>query len=744
MRRRVRKFKSRVFARWVLPIPVGFWLIACPSPQATAGDAPAGAPSPTLELNKLAFFYGREYFVLRSGRSQLIAQADRADLGPAFTYLLFDAQNARQNSAKEGAFNFVPGQGFGASALAVELGGFPFTALGHRTETRWVFEGGIPAVEAVWWAGGVKVTERISALSTNGVFRRAIELAGVHLLGQESVRLRLTLPPGEPQREGTVLAEDCRGAGLALAALGDVPGTVSAEKAALEIGPLTVAPGSSVRIDTLLFVQVPAGDRQALAGLARATVSSAARAEVDATRKTWMATSALTTRDRTVQALFDKARFGLPGMIADDGTMDAGIFEYGAQWVRDTSNTALGALHAGHFELARAALTRVLTNMINPQGATMIAGGFDSPDREQFDQMGELLHCLRDFCDWTGDDSLVRQHRSLLLAMIERPLEARFRDSTGMVHNRREFWERTLDDAYELAYQTYLVLGLREAVALAPALDARDRAARWEAEARRIEKGMLEHPTRALVDAGHLIKRRNVTGEVADSLANFTGFEPDVPLRSEKHHRLMPDAAEALPIALGIVDPQSRIARSTLEELDQLWNARWSDGGYDRYHTSGQPDQPGPWSFATCFVLRAQHEARSFDRSRRSLEWLNNVQGGRAGAWFEEIPSVRSLARTCGLVPWTSGEIALFCVRHYLGVRFDHRTLAIRPALYPGSPPVSANLRFRQQRLRLEIDGSGPIREALLEGRPLVPDKDGFLRLPRGFQGGTLVIRAGT
>ena len=57
-----------------------------------------------------------------------------------------------------------------------------------------------------------------------------------------------------------------------------------------------------------------------------------------------------------MQELFDKARFGLPGMIGDDGTMDAGIFEYGAQWVRDTSNTALGALHAGHFELARAAL----------------------------------------------------------------------------------------------------------------------------------------------------------------------------------------------------------------------------------------------------------------------------------------------------------------------------------------------------------------------------------------------------
>ena len=43
--------------------------------------------------------------------------------------------------------------------------------------------------------------------------------------------------------------------------------------------------------------------------------------------------------------------------------------------------------------------------------------------------------------------------------MVERPLQPQFRDATGMVHNRREFWERTFDDAYELAYETYVVLG---------------------------------------------------------------------------------------------------------------------------------------------------------------------------------------------------------------------------------------------------------------------------------------------
>ena len=703
---------------------------------------PAETNSVWLQLNKLPFFLGREYFVLRSGRAQMIVQADRADLGPAFTFLLFDAENARQSMTKEGAFNFVPEDGFASSALVVELGDFPFTALGHRTETRWLLDDGIPAVEALWWAGGVRVTERISALGTNGLFRRIVHLEGAHLVGDEKVKLRLALPVGEHQHENSFLLQKSRGARLALAVPGNAPTEFSKEKGTVEIGPLLVAPNGRVKIETLLLVQIPVGEPEPLINLARGAVSSDAQGEVDWSRRRWTGCSSLSTKDKTVQEIFDKARFGLAGMIADEGTMDAGIFEYGAQWVRDTSNTALGALNAGHFELARAALVRVLTKMISPEGATMIAGNFDTPDREQFDQMGELLHCLRNYRDWTGDDSLIREHRELLLALIERPLQPQFRDATGMLHNRREFWERTFADACELAYQTYVILGLREAIELASALGAEDRVERWLNEANRIQQAMLSHPTRSLVDAGRLIKRRNVTGEVADRLTNFPGFQPDVPLNTEAHHRLLPDATQALPIALGVVDAHSALARRTLDDLEQLWNTRWSDGGYDRYNTSSQPDQPGPWPFATCFILRAQHEAELFERSRRSLEWLNTVQGGRAGAWFEEIPSIRSLNGGCGLVPWTSGEVALFVVRHYLGVRFEAGSVVIRPALYPGSPPVSADLRFRQGRLRLQIEGSGSVLKAAVNGRKIRVGADGTVRLPHDFAGGTVVIHA--
>jgi hypothetical protein len=218
---------------------------------------------------------------------------------------------------------------------------------------------------------------------------------------------------------------------------------------------------------------------------------------------------------------------------------------------------------------------------------------------------------------------------------------------------------------------------------------------------------------------------------------------PDAPTATETITRVVPDATMALPIAMRLLDPRSDLARNTLNELEALWNARWSCGGYERYHSSSQLDQPGPWTFATAFLLRAQHEAGLCDRSRRSLEWLNTVQGGRAGLWFEQIPITRSQERACGLIPWTSAELALFSIRHLVGVRFEHDRLVILPALYPGSPRVSADLRVRRGRLRIDISGSGRPQSAELNGKAVPLEKDGALALPKDFAGGDIVLHAG-
>jgi hypothetical protein len=723
--------------------PVALPRLASPASFLSAQEdsTKAESQSSLLHLKDASFFHGRHYFVLRSGRAQMIIQADQADLGPALTYLLFDSQTPRQSSRKSQALNYVPGEGVVRSALEVRLGGFCYTALGHRTETRWVVTEGVPAVEAVWWAGGIRVIEQFLAQAGTGVFQRFIRLEGANLLGEEAVTLRLSLPAGRFRGQGAMLLRDTESSQLAITVRGGRAAESDAAQGSVTIGPLSVAPGSSFLVDTTLRVQIPPAEADAtLDRLARLASDSGASAR-GATRKMWATASQLETHDATVQALFDRARYGLPGMIAEDGSMDAGIFEYGMQWARDTSMSALGAIHAGFFEVARAALQQVLTRMISDEGATMVSGGYDEVNREELDQMGEVLHALKAYLDWSGDDSLLSEHRQRILALIARPLSAAFRDETGMVHSRREFWERTFDDAYELAYQTYVIQGLRDAAELAAALGAAERAAVWQAEAQRTLRAMLSHPTRALTCEGRLIKRRNVSGEIAEEIPSTRQCDPGAPMCAESHHRLEPDASTALPIALGVVEAASPLARRTLEGLESLWNMRWNDGGYERYHTSSQLDQPGPWTFATCFILRAQHEAKLFQRSRRSLEWLAGVRGAASGAWFEEIPSLRSQAFSSGIIPWTSAEIITFVICHWLGIRFQNGRTLVRPNLYPGSGPVSADLRYRKGRLRLEIEGSGPIRRARVNGSKVVPAPDGSLVLPSDFVSGKVEIQ---
>ncbi len=161
--------------------------------------------------------------------------------------------------------------------------------------------------------------------------------------------------------------------------------------------------------------------------------------ELNRTRSQWRKANSIKTGDSLMQSLYTNTSFALPGMVSADGRMDAGIFEYGNQWVRDGSNVALGLIHAGHFESARSILNHILGDLVSAEGATAVYGGFDKPDYEEFDQMGELVHVLKAYRDWTGDSSLIVNYRTKIIAMIERPLNAAFRDATGMVHNHREY-----------------------------------------------------------------------------------------------------------------------------------------------------------------------------------------------------------------------------------------------------------------------------------------------------------------
>jgi hypothetical protein len=63
-------------------------------------------------------------------------------------------------------------------------------------------------------------------------------------------------------------------------------------------------------------------------------------------------------------------------------------------------------------------------------------------------------------------------------------------------------------------------------------------------------------------------------------------------------------------------------------------------------------------------------------------------------------------------------------------VRFEGDKLVIRPKLYPNSPALSADLRLREGRLRLDISRDGRVKRASFNDRPLKVSKTGEVALP--------------
>ncbi len=657
-----------------------------------------------------SFQKDREYFFLRSGKTKFILQSDQAGTLPAFTWMAFNANNPWQTATKRSALNYSPGSNFKESALQVILGNVAFIALPFNSEVRWIRSDSVPAVECSWWAGGVHVTETYTASDQPNRILRKISLSGADLMGNDTVRLRLCLPGGYFTRTETGMKSSKPAGTVELAVDGSrMPLSewiADEENGMLESPLIPVAADGTTTLNTSLIFSFPA--------------DKSPDPDWNDEANPYNKLSAIQADDSLISSLYRSASFALPGMSAGSGRMDAGVFEYGNQWVRDGSNVAMGLIYSGAFESARSLLNYILADLVSDQGTTVIAGGFDEPDREEFDQMGVLMQCIKLFGEWTGDYSLVKQYSRKIIAMIERPLNPVFRDATGMVHNRREFWERTFNDSYELAYQTFMIQGLRDAADLSGILGVPEKAAGWRHEADIFQTAMLAHPTWSLVVDGALIKRRNVTGEVADLT---TGRQPtyknDAPVPTEYHHRLNPDATYALPVLFHIVDPSSPLARKSLDKLEAIWNARWTGGGYERYHSSSQIDQPGPWTFGTGFIARAQHEAGMPDRSRRSLQWLHDIQGGKSGAWFEEIPLNRSQVPFSGIVPWASAEVTSFVVQQWLGIDVVGNEILIRPRLYAGDQKVSANLRFREGFIRVDLEQKGKKITCMVNGRAI-------------------------
>ncbi|UCF33797.1 MAG: hypothetical protein JSV78_00505, partial [Phycisphaerales bacterium] len=341
--------------------------------------------------------------------------------------------------------------------------------------------------------------------------------------------------------------------------------------------------------------------------------------------------------------------------------MDGSIWQYNHEWVRDQAMVVAARVMLGEFEAGRTMLIRLLEEFVRDDGGTIDSSCRRDDADIELDQNGELLIALKTYVDWTGDVSVLRAYWPKVRALAEFPLREVFRhEPSGLLHNQREYWERHagygIEDGMELANQLFVCLGLSCAACLAEIVGRNEEGARWKAESERLKKAMIFDRRFGMVEDGHFIKRRKVNGEVQREIKvpEPEKLPAGIPLVEDGPHYLDPDASSSLPIAFELVDPKGDLARSTLQEVERLWNLRWEGGGYGRYHTSSEPDAPGPWPFPTVFVARAYFEAGNDEKVWRILRWLGSVQGGKAGAWFEfygsrPVPPCPQV----GIIPWT-------------------------------------------------------------------------------------------
>jgi hypothetical protein len=649
---------------------------------------------------------GVEYFFLGNGLIQAAVQISPSPGSTAAGLLIMDPERL---GPKRRALTFDPVSGIGPTQVSVIEGRKVFRPQAKTVKARWSPDGVFPRVEVVWRGGPFLVTELF--FCPDGKSPRLSRYVTVtHLIpGEARARVRTGVGKRFVEKVLTFLGK---------------------EKEAVLFDYRIVGPRRSPTVEL--------------------EVGSASRIDREEVRY-WARAASCRVSDPLLDGFFSAAKFELRAAVASSGRLDGGIWQYNLEWVRDQAFIAMALAMSGQFELARRILDRLFDEFVSEEGATMDSSRLRPWEESEFDQNGVLLFALETYVNWSGDTSLLERHRKKIVRAADFPLRKVFRHrESGLLSNRREFWERHsahgIRDGMELAHQLFVSMGLGAAGRLANRMGEGRKALGWKDAAARLKKAMLGPGKFSLVENGRLIKRRDKDGKVqadVNPLADL-GLPVQAPLFARGRHFLNPDTSAALPIAWEFIDPGGVIARRTLTSLEGLWDQGWKGGGYGRYHVTSEPDSPGPWPFASLFVARAHFEAGNDRKVRRVLEWLGRLPGSKAGTWFEfygprPVPPYPQV----GVVPWVWAEMLFFFIHHMLGVRPTEHGLRLRPRLIEGLSFIDASLRLRGGRadllLRKAKRGESP---GFLVGRKKIAYSKTGIEVHLPADGRTLEVEA--
>ncbi len=429
------------------------------------------------------------------------------------------------------------------------------------------------------------------------------------------------------------------------------------------------------------------------------------------TREYWQNVSKFESGSGLLNHFVQTATTQLFSVMSKSGVVDASIWQYNREWVRDHGFMVQGLVLGGHHALAKTLLQRLLDDFVTDDGDTIDSSEKRNPDEVELDQNGILLNTIRLYVDWTGDFDFVANNWKRIRAVADYPLREVFvHPPSGLLANCREFWERHaahgIEPGIELIYNVYCSIGLNDAAALAEMMGEKDAATRWRQASESLKNALLNNPVYAMHNETGFVKRKDLVGNVQRTIvaSEVDDLPEAVPLRAEKEHFLDPDTSFALPIALGFINPHSDLSKKTLANLEMLWNQAWDHGGYGRYHFSSEPDSAGPWPFASLFIARAYAEAGEYDKVWRILNWINKMPGADAGSWFEyygdrfapPFPQI-------GIIPWTWAEILLLIYRHILGMEVTGDRIRFHPHILPDLGNIKVAIPFRTSTIHMHF-----------------------------------------
>jgi hypothetical protein len=169
--------------------------------------------------------------------------------------------------------------------------------------------------------------------------------------------------------------------------------------------------------------------------------------------------------------------------------------------------------------------------------------------------------------------------------------------------------------------------------------------------------------------------------------------------------------------------------------MEEIWDQRWTTGGYPRYNVTGEDNPPAPWPLASHLVARANAEAGNDERVWRVIRWLDSLHPLKSGSWFERCgQSITPPMPPVGIVCWTWYEVLALLIWHVAGVRPEVDHCLIRPKLLKGLDQVTLRVPLRGAQLRLNVRrGAGPA-AARVNGKEH-PVADGALIVPFAPQG---------